>query len=123
MSYPSWLSPSDSDNLHEDLADLTCEISIKQKLIEELELSQRKLSALRSQYEGKLLALQTRINETEVERDKVLSNLGQFCTFRHKMAMPAYLTMTLTELFAVPAFVFFKDFFILLDATSKVMYL
>ena len=78
MLYPRFLSPSDSDNLHEDLADLTCEISIKQKLIEELELSQRKLSALRSQYEGKLLALQTRISETEVERDKVLSNLGQY---------------------------------------------
>ncbi|KAK2167169.1 hypothetical protein NP493_1287g02056 [Ridgeia piscesae] len=70
-------SEEETDNLHEDLADLTCEISIKQKLIEQLELSQRKLSGLRSQYEGKLLALTTRIKETEVERDKVLSNLGE----------------------------------------------
>ena len=73
----SFCPSAETDNLHEDLADLTCEISIKQKLIEQLELSQRKLSGLRSQYEGKLLALTTRIKETEVERDKVLSNLGK----------------------------------------------
>jgi kinesin family protein 4/21/27 len=34
----------DSDNIHEDLAELTCEISIKQKLVEELEQTQKRLN-------------------------------------------------------------------------------
>ncbi|XP_025085629.1 kinesin-like protein KIF21A isoform X2 [Pomacea canaliculata] len=67
----------DSDNIHEDLAELTCEISIKQRLIEELEASQKKLHAMKMQYEEKVLQLQIRIKETEVERDTVLSNIGQ----------------------------------------------
>ncbi|XP_064602279.1 kinesin-like protein KIF21A isoform X2 [Liolophura sinensis] len=67
----------DSDNIHEDLAELTCEISIKQKLIDELEMSQKKLHTLRIQYEEKLTQLQAKIRETEIERDTVLANLGQ----------------------------------------------
>lgn len=66
----------DSDNIHEDLAELTCEISIKQKLIDELEMSQKKLHSLRIQYEEKLAQLQAKIRETEIERDTVLANLG-----------------------------------------------
>ncbi|XP_013396201.1 kinesin-like protein KIF21A isoform X2 [Lingula anatina] len=66
----------ESDNIHEDLAELTCEISIKQKLIEELELSQRRLQSLKIQYEEKLSQLQSKIKQTEEERDKVLSSLG-----------------------------------------------
>ncbi|XP_023239400.1 kinesin-like protein KIF21A [Centruroides sculpturatus] len=54
----------------EDLAKLTCEISIKQKLIEELELSQQRLQTLRQNYEEKLIQLQMKIRETEIERDK-----------------------------------------------------
>ncbi|KAK3103464.1 hypothetical protein FSP39_019440 [Pinctada imbricata] len=71
-----WLLWADSDNVHEDLAELTCEISIKQRLVEELEQSQRKLHAVKLQYEEKVIQLQERIKATEVERDKVLSNLG-----------------------------------------------
>ncbi|KAL3841390.1 hypothetical protein ACJMK2_019542 [Sinanodonta woodiana] len=67
----------DSDNVHEDLAELTCEISIKQRLIEELELTQRRLHSLKSQYEEKVLQLQAKIKETELERDKVLANINQ----------------------------------------------
>ncbi|KAK7486684.1 hypothetical protein BaRGS_00022085 [Batillaria attramentaria] len=66
-----------SDNIHEDLAELTCEISIKQRLIEELESSQKKLHAVKMQYEDKVMQLQARIKETEVERDTVLANMGQ----------------------------------------------
>ncbi|XP_041367345.1 kinesin-like protein KIF21A isoform X2 [Gigantopelta aegis] len=66
----------DSDNIHEDLAELTCEISIKQRLIEELESSQKKLHVVKMQYEEKVIQLQHKIKETESERDKVLSNLG-----------------------------------------------
>ncbi len=70
------LSRVDSDNIHEDLAELTCEISIKQRLIEELEHSQKKVHAIKQQYEEKVIQLQSRIKETELERDKVLANVG-----------------------------------------------
>nr|XP_034332234.1 kinesin-like protein KIF21B isoform X6 [Crassostrea gigas] len=66
----------DSDNLHEDLAELTCSISIKQKLVEELEQAQKQVLAVRHQYEEKVRQLQMRIRATEEERDKVLSNVN-----------------------------------------------
>lgn len=66
----------DSDNLHEDLAELTCSISIKQKLVEELEQAQKQVLAVRHQYEEKVRQLQMRIRATEEERDKVLSNIN-----------------------------------------------
>ncbi|XP_051967613.1 kinesin-like protein KIF21B [Xyrauchen texanus] len=71
-------SDSDSDekvNLQADLADLTCEIEIKQRLIDELENSQRRLLMLKSQYEEKLILLQNKIRDTQLERDRVLHNL------------------------------------------------
>lgn len=68
---------SDSDNIHEDLAELTCEISIKQRLIEELEQSQKRLHAMKTQYEEKVCQLVVKIRETEAERDKVLSTIGE----------------------------------------------
>ena len=55
--------------------ELTSEISLKQKLIEELEMSQKRLHTMKQQYETKLIALQDRIQATQVERDKVLKNL------------------------------------------------
>ncbi|KAK3760377.1 hypothetical protein RRG08_029408 [Elysia crispata] len=73
--YPVTDSDIESDNVHEDLANLTCEISIKQRLIEELEQTQRRMNSLRTHYEEKVSQLQTRIRETEMERDKVLSNI------------------------------------------------
>ncbi|XP_017290092.1 kinesin-like protein KIF21B isoform X1 [Kryptolebias marmoratus] len=71
-------SGSDSDekaNFQADLADLTCEIEIKQKLIDELENSQRRLMMLKLQYEEKLILLQNKIRDTQLERDRVLQNL------------------------------------------------
>ncbi|KAJ8258298.1 hypothetical protein COCON_G00173100 [Conger conger] len=71
-------SDSDSDekvDLQADLADLTCEIEIKQKLIDELENSQRRLTMLKLQYEEKLILLQNKIRDTQLERDRVLHNL------------------------------------------------
>ncbi len=62
--------------LEESLADLTCEISIKQKLIDELEMSQKRLRSLKMQYEEKLNALENRIRQTEQERDRVLATIG-----------------------------------------------
>lgn len=71
----------ETEKYTEDLAKLTCEISIKQKLIEELELSQQRLQMLRQNYEEKLIQLQMKIRETEIERDKVLDNLKSKLTF------------------------------------------
>ncbi|XP_072521494.1 kinesin-like protein KIF21B isoform X3 [Salminus brasiliensis] len=71
-------SDSDSDekaNFQADLADLTCEIEIKQRLIDELENSQRRLMTLKLQYEEKLILLQNKIRDTQLERDRVLHNL------------------------------------------------
>lgn len=76
------LADSDSDpeekevNYQVDLADLTCEIEIKQKLIDELENSQRRLQTLKHQYEEKLILLQNKIRDTQLERDRVLQNLS-----------------------------------------------
>lgn len=66
----------DSDNIHEDLAELTCEISIKQKLVEELEQTQKRLHSVRVQYEEKVVQLQVKIKSIEMERDTILSNIG-----------------------------------------------
>lgn len=63
--------------LQEELAEIACEINIKQKLIDELETSQRRLQTMKAHYEEKLESLQSRIRETEMERDKVLANLGR----------------------------------------------
>lgn len=67
-------------NFQADLADLTCEIEIKQKLIDELENSQRRLQTLKHQYEEKLILLQNKIRDTQLERDRVLQNLSETTT-------------------------------------------
>uniref|UniRef100_A0A8C6V322 Kinesin family member 21A n=1 Tax=Neogobius melanostomus TaxID=47308 RepID=A0A8C6V322_9GOBI len=78
---------SDSEELDEkesvqaDLANITCEIAIKQKLIDELENSQRRLHTLKQQYEQKLTMLQNKIRDTQLERDKVLHNMGSVESF------------------------------------------
>ncbi|XP_028304606.1 kinesin-like protein KIF21A isoform X3 [Gouania willdenowi] len=72
-------SDSESDekeNFQEDLANITCEIAIKQKLIDELENSQRRLHTLKQQYEQKLMMLQCKIKDTQLERDRVLLNMN-----------------------------------------------
>ena len=43
--------------MNQELVELTSEISLKQKLIEELETSQKRLHIMKQQYETKLLAL------------------------------------------------------------------
>ncbi|XP_075884719.1 kinesin-like protein KIF21A [Nelusetta ayraudi] len=72
-------SDSESDekeNFQADLANITCEIAIKQKLIDELENSQRRLHTLKQQYEQKLMMLQCKIRDTQQERDRVLHNMS-----------------------------------------------
>ncbi|XP_030438212.1 kinesin-like protein KIF21A isoform X9 [Gopherus evgoodei] len=82
---------SDSDldekeNYQADLANITCEIAIKQKLIDELENSQRRLQTLKKQYEEKLMMLQHKIRDTQLERDQVLQNLGSMESFSEEKA-------------------------------------
>ena len=61
--------------MNQELLEITSEISLKQKLIEELETSQKRLHIMKQQYETKLLALEQRITTTQEERDKVLKNI------------------------------------------------
>jgi len=76
-------------DLSGDLADLSTEISIKEKLIDELEMSQKKIQTLKTQYEEKLSLLHNKIKETETERDHVgviyvhclLSSLGSLVSW------------------------------------------
>uniref|UniRef100_A0A7N6A7S7 Kinesin motor domain-containing protein n=1 Tax=Anabas testudineus TaxID=64144 RepID=A0A7N6A7S7_ANATE len=65
-----------TENYQADLANITCEIAIKQKLIDELENSQRRLHTLKQQYEQKLMMLQCKIRDTQLERDRVLQNMN-----------------------------------------------
>ncbi|KAG5869951.1 Kinesin-like protein KIF21B, partial [Gonioctena quinquepunctata] len=69
-------SESDEKELHNELKDelitLTNDIDMKQKLIDELELSQRRMQTMRQHYEDKLMQLQVRIQTTQEERDKIL---------------------------------------------------
>lgn len=79
----NWIEPVSAPtevNFQADLADLTCEIEIKQKLIDELENSQRRLQTLKHQYEEKLILLQNKIRDTQLERDRVLQNLSEATT-------------------------------------------
>lgn len=59
----------------EELAELTTEIEIKEKLVEELEASQQRMHMMKTQYEEKLSLLTHKIKETEIERDQVLRNI------------------------------------------------
>ncbi|XP_053283553.1 kinesin-like protein KIF21A isoform X5 [Pleuronectes platessa] len=68
--------PDEKENFQADLANITCEIAIKQKLIDELENSQRRLHTLKQQYEQKLMMLQCKIKDTQLERDRVLQNMN-----------------------------------------------
>ncbi|XP_074600654.1 kinesin-like protein 31E isoform X2 [Brevipalpus obovatus] len=55
------------------LCELSTEISVKEKLILELEKSQRKMLSMKHHYEDKLEQLQVKINDIETERDRVLA--------------------------------------------------
>ncbi|RZC36044.1 kinesin-like protein KIF21B, partial [Asbolus verrucosus] len=66
----------DDAELKDELITLTNDIDMKQKLIDELELSQRRMQTMRQHYEDKLMQLQMRIKNTQEERDKVLHSYG-----------------------------------------------
>merc|ERR1719447_2369476 len=70
------MSLKEEEVLQDNINDLNTDITIKQKLIDELEHSQQRLTALKHQYDQKLNLLHNKIKETEDERDKVLRNMG-----------------------------------------------
>lgn len=63
-----------NSNLNDQLMVLTTDIDMKQKLIDELELSQRRIQTMKQHYEDKLMQLQARIRNTQEERDQVLQS-------------------------------------------------
>lgn len=64
------------EDLEGNLAELSCEISIKQKLIDELIESQKRVRLLKQQYEEKITNLEEKIKVTEQERDQVFQGIG-----------------------------------------------
>ncbi|XP_055632289.1 kinesin-like protein KIF21B isoform X3 [Toxorhynchites rutilus septentrionalis] len=77
-------SDSDSDTesddktgeLQAEINDISSDIEIKSKLIEQLELSQQRMQIMRQQYEEKLNVLNVKIVNTQRERDQVLANMS-----------------------------------------------
>ncbi|KAL7072402.1 hypothetical protein ACQ4LE_008641 [Meloidogyne hapla] len=63
------------DQIHSDLAKLHEDISIKERLVVELEMSQRRLDQQRRDFENKMEELCKRIQSTEAERDNVLEQM------------------------------------------------
>lgn len=69
-------SKEEHSKLNNQLLTLTNDIDMKQKLIDELELSQRRMQNMRQHYEDKLMQLQLRIRDTQDERDKILQSFS-----------------------------------------------
>ncbi|CAL8106522.1 unnamed protein product [Calicophoron daubneyi] len=63
--------------LHVSLANVSNAIDSKQRLLAELQAKAAQLDSLRRHYERQLNNLQSRIRETEKERDSVMANLDQ----------------------------------------------
>lgn len=59
-----------------ELNDLSSDIEMKSKLIEQLELSQQRMQVMRQHYEDKLNVLNSRIVNTQKERDQVLLTMS-----------------------------------------------
>lgn len=59
-----------------ELNDLSSDIEMKSKLIEQLELSQQRMQVMRQHYEEKLNVLNSRIVNTQKERDQVLLTMS-----------------------------------------------
>jgi predicted nucleic acid-binding Zn-ribbon protein len=62
--------------IEKNLNELTIEIDIKKRLIDELETNQKKLEQMRVHYEDKVNVLQERIKQIQTERDKLVTNMS-----------------------------------------------
>ncbi|XP_055382078.1 kinesin-like protein KIF21A isoform X2 [Condylostylus longicornis] len=70
-------SDDKTNEIQNELNDLSSDIELKSKLIEQLEMSQHRLQLMRQHYEEKLNILNQRIINTQKERDQVLANMSQ----------------------------------------------
>ncbi|XP_021948047.1 kinesin-like protein KIF21A isoform X2 [Folsomia candida] len=68
-------SDSEEQEKMEEIVQLSSEISVKERLIEELERSQKHMENMKRHYEEKLDCLFMKMKATEQERDKVLGTL------------------------------------------------
>lgn len=69
-------SEDNDGEMQAELNDLSSDIELKTKLIEQLELSHQRMQIMRQHYEEKLNVLNSKIVNTQRERDQVLSNLS-----------------------------------------------
>ncbi|KAH9628392.1 hypothetical protein HF086_015922, partial [Spodoptera exigua] len=83
------------------LAALSEDIDTKARLIEQLELSQRRLAALRTHYEQRLDTLHHQIKATNDEKDKVLASLGNDFDFDFEFEVESVKTCSSSERFIV----------------------
>lgn len=60
----------------EELIDINEDIELKSKLIEQLEMTKNRMEKMRQIYEEKLNVLNSKIINTQRERDQVLANLA-----------------------------------------------
>lgn len=60
----------------EDLIDISEDIELKSKLIEQLEMTRNRMEKMRQIYEDKLNVLNSKIINTQRERDQVLANMS-----------------------------------------------
>ncbi len=66
------------NELDAELVELTSEISLKQKLIEELEMSQKRMEVMKSQYENKLQVRALRVVSDVLKEDEVVKNKHEY---------------------------------------------
>lgn len=71
------------DRICNDLAELQEDISIKEKLVAELEQKEKRLAQLRRDYERKLGELSGRITQMETERDRILAEMTSKSNGKH----------------------------------------
>ncbi|XP_037037974.1 kinesin-like protein KIF21B isoform X3 [Bradysia coprophila] len=73
---PAFIKAGRSGEMQAELNDLSSDIELKTKLIEQLELSQNRLKIMKQHYEEKLNVLNSKIQNTQQERDQVLANMS-----------------------------------------------
>lgn len=75
MNVQAMLNEIIPGEMQAELNDLSSDIELKTKLIEQLELSQNRLKIMKQHYEEKLNVLNSKILNTQQERDQVLANM------------------------------------------------
>ena len=66
------------------------EINLKQQLVDQLEKTQKNLHSIKQQYEEKMQVLQQQIKSIEVERDKMLKEIGMLVPCKSKCTVHVF---------------------------------